>query len=259
MDLGLEGRVVVVTGASSGIGAELARAYGGEAANVAVTYRADAAGAERTAEHVERAGGRAMTVPFDLAVPESANAAVSSVVGRWGRLDVVVANAVDWPERAPASGFEDLAPASWQAGLRTNVEGTFALVQAALPHLRAAGWGRLLFISTGLAEEGMPGGETYTAAKAALHGLARSLAWDVGAAGILVNVLAAGLTLTDRNQEALPSEVREAIASRNPLGRLSDPEDLAGAALFLTSTANRSITGEVIREGSSTGRSGHVR
>ena len=70
--------------------------------------------------------------------------------------------------------------------------------------MRAAGWGRILLMSTGLAEEGMRGAETYIAAKSALHGLARSLAWDVGRAGILVNVLAAGLTLTERNRKTLP-------------------------------------------------------
>ena len=257
MELGLTERVVVVTGGSSGIGAALATAYGGEGARVAITYRANRDGALRTAAAVEQAGGQAMVVPFDLAAPDSARSMVDAVVDQWRRLDVLVANAVAWPQRSSSGRFEDLPRSSWQGGLRTNVEGTFALVQAAVLHMRAARWGRILFISTGLAEEGMPGGESYTAGKAALHGLARSLAWDLGPDGILVNVLAAGLTLTERNLANLPPELRQGVAARVPLGRLSQPEELTAPALFLTAEANRSITGEVLREGSSTGRSAH--
>jgi 3-oxoacyl-[acyl-carrier protein] reductase len=257
MDLGLEGRTVLVTGASSGIGAALAAAYGGEGASVAITYRTDRDAAEATARAVEAEGGRATTLPFDLGAPNSARTVVHDVVARFGRIDVLVANAVHWPERSPAGGFEELPPSAWTEGLRINIEGTFALVQAAVSPMRAAGWGRILLMSTGLAEEGMRGAETYIAAKSALHGLARSLAWDVGRAGILVNVLAAGLTLTERNRKALPQGVVDGVAARVPLGRLSTPAEVVAPALFLTSAANTSITGEVIREGSSTGRSGH--
>lgn len=257
MQLGLSGRVVVVTGGSTGIGAALAVAYGREGARVVITFRTNQTGAMRTAAEVERAGGQATAVPFDLAAPDSARDLVHTVIDRWGQLDVLVANAVAWPRRAPDNRFEHADPSSWQAALRTNVEGTFALVHAVVPHMRAAGWGRILFISTGLAEEGMPGGESYTATKAALHGLSRSLAWDFGRDGILVNVLAAGLTLTDRNLANLPAHVRESVAARTPLGQLSRPDEVVAPALFLTAEANTSITGEVIREGSSTGRSAH--
>lgn len=258
MDRGFEGRVVVVTGGSSGIGAALAVAYGREGAWVAITYLTNRDGAEQTARAVEEAGGEAMTVLFDLTDPDSAGALADAVVDRWGRIDVLVANAVQWPERSPDGRFEHLPRSSWEEGLRANVEGAFALVQAVVGRMRSAGWGRILFMSTGLAEEGMPGAETYTAAKAALHGLARSLAWDVGRDGILVNVLAAGLTLTSGNRTRLPQEVRDRMADRLPLGRFSEPEEVTAPALFLTSAANTSITGEVIREGSATGRSSHA-
>jgi 3-oxoacyl-[acyl-carrier protein] reductase len=258
MDLGYQGRVVVVTGGSAGIGAALAAAYGAEGARVALTYRVNRDGAERTGRAVEAAGGEAMIVPFDLNGVGSARTLADAVVERWARIDVLVASAVQWPVGSKGGHFEELSPPAWQAGLRANIEGTFALVQAILPRMRAARWGRILFMSTGLAEEGMRGAETYTAAKAALVGLVRSLAWDVGRDGILVNILAAGLTLTESNRTRLPQEMLDGLASRLPLGRLSEPGELAGPALFLTSVANTSMTGEVIREGSSTARSGHA-
>jgi NAD(P)-dependent dehydrogenase (short-subunit alcohol dehydrogenase family) len=125
---------------------------------------------------------------------------------RWGGIDVLVANAVQWPARAPedAGGFEHMRVERWPSTLRTNLEGTFATVRAALPAMRdrdAAG--RIVLISSGLAEEGMPGGGDYGAAKAGLHGLARSLAWELGGEGILVDVVDAGFTLTERNLRAL--------------------------------------------------------
>jgi len=257
MDLGLKERVVIVTGASSGIGAAVAAAYGREGARVALTYRVNRSGAERAAREVEAAGGQAISLQLDLGEPGGADGLAGAVMERWGRLDVLVASAVQWPDRSPGGRFEALPHPAWKEGLRVNVEGTFALVQAVLARMRPSGWGRILFMSTGLAEEGMRGAETYTAGKAALHGLARTLAWDVGRDGILINVLAAGFTLTDRNRAAIPSEVQDAVAARVPLGRLSTPEDIVSPVLYLTSAANTSITGEVIREGTSTGRSSH--
>jgi len=258
MNLGLNGRVVLLTGGSSGIGASLAQAYGDEGARVAMTYRTDRVGAERVARRVENAGGEGMIVPFDLASDRGADILVETVCDHWGGIDVLVANAVQWPDRSPAAGFEALGQGAWEVGLRANVEGSFRILQAVIPSMRDREWGRILFLSTGLAEEGMRGAETYTCAKAALVGLVRSLAWDVGRDGILINILAAGLTLTEANRERIPETVRSAMAARTPLERLSYPEELAGPALFLTSAMNSSITGEVIREGSSTGRSSHA-
>lgn len=258
MDLGLQDRVVLVTGGSSGIGRALAEAYGREGARVALTYHSDHGGARAAAGAVEEAGGEALIVPFELADPDTAQAAVAAAVDRWGRLDVLVASAIAWPDRSPGGRLEDLPVEAVRSGLRTNLEGTIALTQAALAPMRRAGWGRILFMSTGLAEEGMPGAEVYTSTKAALHGLARSLAWSAGGDGVLVNVLALGLTLTDRNHAMVPVEVRRQLARQMPLRELSRPHQVTPPALFLTSAANTTITGEIVHEGSSTGRSSHA-
>lgn len=258
MSTGLAGRTVLVTGGGSGIGEPLAAAYGTEGANVALTYHRDADRAEAAAALVRAAGGDAAAFAFDLAHPGGADTLVRAVHARWGRIDVLVCNAVQWPTPAPDGRFEDLDPTVWRTEIATNVDGNLAVVAAVLPHMRRAHWGRILFVSTGIAEEGMHGAEIYATVKAALHGFARSLAWGVGTDGILVNVLAAGLTLTVRNRGALPEHVTAGVASRVPLRRLSAPAELTGPALFLTSELNTSVTGELLREGSSTGRSSHA-
>lgn len=260
MDTGLRERVVLVTGASSGIGRATAVAFGAEGTRVALTYRADRDGAEATVAQVEAAGGEAIALPLDLADAASIDAAVQAVVDRWGGIDVLVANAVHWGTRPPGhgAGLEDVPPEYWQSMLRTNLEGAFGTLRAALPAMRGRGWGRIVLMSSGVAEEGLPGSWAYGAAKAGLHGLARSLAWDLGSEGILVNVVAAGYTMTDRNRAFVSDEYRERAAAAVPSGRLSTAEDVAALVLFLGSAANTNISGEVIREGSSTGRSAHA-
>jgi NAD(P)-dependent dehydrogenase (short-subunit alcohol dehydrogenase family) len=252
MDLRLDERVVLVTGGSSGIGRAIVHAFADEAARVALTYHSDREAGEATARRVD-----GLAVPMDLGDPASIDAAVRATVQRWGGIDVLVVNAVNWGTRLPGSGthFEDVPPAEWQAMLRTNLEGAFATVRAALPAMRGRDWGRIVLMSSGVAEEGLPGSWSYGAAKAGLHGLARSLAWDLGEEGILVNVVGTGFTITERNREWVPQEMRARWESALPSRRLSSPEDVASLVVYLGSAANRNISGEVIREGSSTARS----
>jgi NAD(P)-dependent dehydrogenase (short-subunit alcohol dehydrogenase family) len=258
MDLGLRDRVVLVTGGSSGIGRATAESFGREGARVASTYHGNGDAAKQTAAAVEAAGGTAMTVRLALEEQASVAAAVEEVVSRWDRVDVLVAGAVQWPTaRAEGGRAEGLSLDNWQQGLRVNLEGTIATVHAVLPAMRANGWGRIVLLSSGVAEEGLPGPSPYGVAKSGLHGLARQLTWDVGRDGILVNVVAAGFTATERNLEHFPDSVRRQVSANTPSGRLSSPEEVASLITFLGSAANANLTGEIVREGSSTGRSGH--
>jgi NAD(P)-dependent dehydrogenase (short-subunit alcohol dehydrogenase family) len=256
----LNGRVVLVTGGSSGIGRAIARAYGAEGARVALTYHSGEEAARRTAAEVEAAGGEALVLPLDLERIGSADEMVAAVRERWGGVDVLVANAVQWPARSADDqpGFEDMRVERWRTTLRTNLEGTFATVRAVLPAMRGRTGGRIVLMSSGLAEEGMPGGGDYGAAKAGLHGLARSLAWELGRDGILVNVIDTGFTLTDRNLGHFSDELRDRFAAAVPTRRLSAPEEVARLVLFLGSAANGNISGETVREGSSTAGSAHA-
>jgi len=222
MQTGLANRVVIVTGGSSGIGRAVALAFGREDARVAVTYRADKEAAASCAAEIEAAGAAAAAFPLDLGSAGSAADLVRQVTGRWGGLDVLV---------NCAGGRERNGPRE----------------------------GRIVLVSSGAGEEGWEGAAAYAAAKAGLAGLARSLAWELGREGILVNVVAAGLTLTDRVRRNAPPQVIQAIAGRVPSRRLSDPEDVAELIVFLASAANRNVSGEIVREGSATGRSAHAR
>ena len=259
MQTGLANRVVIVTGGSSGIGRAAALAFGREDARVSVTYRADKEAAASCAAEIEAAGAAAAAFPFDLGSAGSAADLVRRVTGRWGGLDVLVNCAGGRERNGPRDGrFED-ETAQWRDMLDTDLAGPYALLQAAVPAMRGRGWGRIVLVSSGAGEEGWEGAAAYAAAKAGLAGLARSLAWELGREGILVNVVAAGLTLTNRVRRNAPPQVIQAIAGRVPSRRLSDPEDVAELIVFLASAANRNVSGEIVREGSATGRSAHAR
>lgn len=245
MELGLRGRTVLVTGGSNGIGSAVARAFGREGAHVVVTYRTGEERARAVVAEVEAAGGTGAVHPYALEEPESAELLVRDVVAQSGRLDVVVGNAVRWWGRGPG-GFETLPAAEAEAVVADNLLGAVRLCRAVAPALRAGGAGRLVLMSTNLAVDGLPGGEYYTAAKAGLHGLARSLAWSLGPAGVLVNVVLPGLTMTDRNAAGFPPHLRQMEVERTPTGRLVLPDDVANTVLYLCSQANRAVTGAVV-------------
>ena len=151
---------------------------------------------------------------------------------------------------------EGVPAAEWSAMMHANVVGNALLVQAVLPGMRRRGWGRIVFVSSGIGEEGVPGPGAYGTAKMALHGMARALAWEAGKDGILVNVAVAGLTIT--GVRPFPPELLDRLAARTPSRRLSTADDMAALILFLGSEANRNLTGEVIRDGSNAGRSAHA-
>jgi len=241
-----EQRTGLVTGGSGDIGGAIAAELAASGVRVAVSSRGSAVdGFERS-------------VALDLADPAAAAAGVAAAIDALGgRLDTLVHAAVRWPS-AGADRFEDVAREEWQAVLRANVEGTFALVQAALPALRASGTGRVVLLSSGIAEEGHPPTVAYGAAKAALHGLCRTLAWDAGRDGVLVNVIAVGYTRTAGGLARFGPDAYDRAAALIPQRRVSVPEDVARLAAFLGSERNTSVTGEIVREGTSAARTALV-
>ncbi len=191
-----------------------------------------------------------MVVALDLGERDFIRAAVDAVVERWGGIEVLVANAVEWgapPSAWNSPRFEELPRERWERMLRISVDGVFHTIQAALPSMRERGWGRIVMLSSGVVEYGMPGGGAYGAAKAALHGLSRTLARELGPSGILVNIVMPGLVLTERNLRVIPENVRETVAAESPSGRLSTPEEVASSIVFLASKANGNTTGEILR------------
>jgi 3-oxoacyl-[acyl-carrier protein] reductase len=247
MDLGMQGKTVLVTGASRGIGKAVALGYAAEGANVAVTYRSDEQRAADVVREVEARGGKGLAVPLELADTASVTAAVGTVAQHWGGLDVLVANAVQWGSMGDfGKTLADSDPASWTHVLRANLEGTAATVRAAMPYLVEAAAGRIVLVSSGVSRHGLKGSTAYGAAKAALDGFMAGLKWEAGEHGVLVNVVSPGFTVTERNLERFPDSMREEVSARTPTRRLSGPADVAAAVLFLGSPANGNVTGSYL-------------
>lgn len=242
MDLGLTGHTVIVTGATGGIGRHIARGFAAEGAHVVLTYHSAKAAAEELARQI---GGEA--VRFALDEPESATDLVREVLDRTGRIDVLVNNAVQWGGEALSEGpFEALPDDGWLAVVRPNVEGAIRLSRAVAPAMRERRFGRLVHISSSIATDGLAGGEYYGAAKAALHGFSRSVAFNLGRDGdILSNVVTPGLTRTDTNGHIVDA-AGEAYAALSPLGRLLTAEEVANAVVYLGSAANKGVNGQVV-------------
>lgn len=241
MDLGLNGKTVLVTGGSSGIGRETVRAFVAEGANVSFTYHSHADEAEALRDELG-IGHRARSFCMDMRNERAMPDVLANIFAEAGPPDILVNNAVVWGDQAHAEGLED-----WQVMLRANLEGYFRCAQSVLPHMKASGWGRIVSMSSTLVEDGMPGIGAYAAAKSGLQGMTKGLAWDGGQYGILANVVLAGLTLTERAQAKIPEAVRESVRERTPSQRLTQPEDIANLVAFLASEKNGNITGQSIR------------
>jgi 3-oxoacyl-[acyl-carrier protein] reductase len=249
MDLGLKDRVAFVTGSSSGIGRAAAVLFSRERARVAVTFRDRPEKADEVVNEIRRAGGEGLAIHLDLASIESIHAAARTVLERWGHIDILVNNAVYWGDRLPSNmpAFEELPSEEWRAFLRANIDGPYTAIQAVLPYMRARGWGRIVNVSSGIAVDGLPGTGPYAAAKAALHGLTRTLSKELGPAGILVNVVMPGLTLTERITATVPSSVLEKTAQASPIRRLLPPGEVVPTIVYLCSAVNTAVTGEIVR------------
>lgn len=248
MELDVANRVVLVTGSSSGIGRATALAFGQEGARVGITYRSQRQQAEETARRVIEAGGQAVVVPYDLAREETITQAVETVGQQWGRIDVLVNNAVQWGSlEEMGKRFEEVPMSSWKSTLDLQLSGVYHTLQQVVPLMRAQGWGRIVNVSSNVAEDGIPGAGAYAAAKAGLHGLTRVLARELGPVGILSNVVMPGFTLTERNQDQFSQAMQAAVAQQTPTGRLTRPEDVAALIVFLGSAANGHVNGEAIR------------
>jgi NAD(P)-dependent dehydrogenase (short-subunit alcohol dehydrogenase family) len=248
MNFDLTERVALVTGSSQGIGSSVARLLGREGASVAVTYRKERARAEALASAMRDEGHEVLALRLDLASFESIDSTVEAIQNRWGRIDVLVNNAVQWGTQPISQSpcFEKLTPAKWQPLLRANIEGTFRMTQAVVPIMRERRWGRIVNVSSIASADGLTKGAWYTTAKSSLHGLTRTLSKELGPAGILVNAVMPGLTATDRIALISP-EVRRRVEENIPIRRVLEPKDVASTIVFLCSGANSAITGEVLR------------
>jgi 3-oxoacyl-[acyl-carrier protein] reductase len=236
MDLGLRGRIALVTGASGGIGAATARLLATEGADVVVAYHRNVAAAEAVAADVRAAGGRAWCVSLDMgdaADVQRALAEVETVTD--GILDIAVLNA-GYNILTP---LESLEPGEWDAIIRTNLNGTFYLLRAVRPLLRAGA--AIVTVASVAAQTGAPHHAHYAAAKAGIINLTKSAARDL-APDIRVNCVSPGLTRSAMGEMTVAGTADNLVA-KLLAGRMAEPEEIARAIVFLTSPAASFVYG----------------
>src|SRR6202030_2978062 len=239
----LDNKVAIVTGASKGIGAGIAKAFGAEGAAVIVNYTRDQAGAEGVVHEITGKGGRGIAVQGDVAQRSDAQRLVAEAKKAFGRLDVLVNNAGVFLF-AP---FEQFSEQEFHRQFNTNVLGTFLMMEAALPAFGAEG-GSIINIGSTESVAAQPPLSIYVAAQSAVDGLTRVLSKELGPKKIRVNALSPGGTETEGAHAAgvMETDFKKQIIASTPLGRVGQPEDIARVAVFLASDDAGWLTGEII-------------
>jgi len=238
----LTDRVAVVTGGSRGIGRACSEALASAGAFVVVNYRADEASAAQTVAAIEAAGGKAEAVAFDVSSMDAVADAIADVVKRHGRLDILVSNAGISIDQL----LLRVKPEHVSRTFATNLEGALWCAKAAIRPMMRKRWGRIINISSVVGETGNAGQVVYSASKAALIGLTKTLAREYASRGVTVNAVAPGYIETDMT-DALDERVRAAIVEQTPLGRVGRPDEIAAAVLYLASQEAGYVTGQVLR------------
>jgi 3-oxoacyl-[acyl-carrier protein] reductase len=239
----LDGHVALVTGAGQNMGAGSARALAARGAAVAVNdlvpERAEAVRAE-----IEAAGGKAVSVPFDVLDAEAVRAGVAAARAEFGRpVDILVNNAGIHSDMV-ARPFRKLDPALWRGPVEINIFGSLYCIHAVLEDMVDAGWGRIVQISSGAGRTGLSiGVALYGAGKSGIEGFIRHLSQEVASTGVTANTLALGLMNNARQHDP---EVTRAQAAAIPVGRLGTPADVGAAVVFLASDEASWLTGQTI-------------
>ncbi len=240
-DLGLQGRRVLVTGASRGIGAATAIALAAAGARVAVNYARSAAAAEAIATQIRAGGGEAQTVQADVSDREAVASMFAGIKETWGGIDILVNNAA-----VTHDGFLMMMPEkAWDEVLNTNLRGAFLCARHALRSMIAARWGRIINVVSPAAGLGKEGAANYAASKGGLLSMGKSLAREVGRYGITVNAVCPGFIDTDMIA-AMPAPVREEFLRQIPLGRFGAADDVADTIVFLASEWGRYVSGATL-------------
>jgi 3-oxoacyl-[acyl-carrier protein] reductase len=238
--MGLEGRVALVTGASQGIGRACALTLAESGADVALASR-NLEKLRSVAQEVEALGRKALPVALDVASGDSVRDGIGQVLAAWEKVDILVNNAGITRDNL----LMRMKPEDWEVVIRTNLDGAYHCIRAVLPGMVRRRSGRIINVSSVVAQLGNPGQANYIAAKAGLIGLTKAVAAEVASRSITVNAVAPGFVDTAMTR-ALPEEARRKILSLVPLGRMATGREVALAVRFLASDDAAYITGHVL-------------
>ena len=242
-DLQLRGRVAVVTGGSRGIGRAVVELLSELGAHVVVNYLKDQEAAEATVTAARGRGVEAISLQADVANPIEAQQLIAAALDHFKRVDILVCNAGIW-EGAP---LEEMSEDLWDRTMDINLKGTWTVCRAVVSQMKKQRSGKIVMLTSTAGQRGEANYSNYAASKGAQIAFTKSLAEELGEWGISVNAVAAGWVRTEMTQEALgDAKQREAIARTIPLGKIADPEDIAGPVVFLCSAWSRHITGEIL-------------
>lgn len=238
----LDNKTAIVTGGSLGIGAAIALELAADGADVALNYRKHAEEAEAIAEQIRNMGRKALVVQADVASFNDAQKMVETVMAEWGKLDILVCNAgINW------DGVSwKMTEEQWDTVLNINLKGYFNYLRAAAPVMREAKYGRIVCLTSINGMRGKFGQLNYSASKAGIIGMVKTMAKELGPKGVTVNAIAPGLIMTDM-MDKMPEEAKQASLNETAVKRLGTPEDVAHVVSFFCSDFARHVTGETVK------------
>jgi 3-oxoacyl-[acyl-carrier protein] reductase len=239
--MSLQGKTALVTGGSRGIGRAICLRLASMGCTVAVNFVANPTAAEETVRLVEAQGGKAFLLQFDVADAKAVQQAIKEMGKEHGGPDVLVNNAGITRDGLMARMKE----ADWDDVLDTNLKGAFLCSKAAMRSMMKKRWGRIINISSVIGFLGNGGQVNYSAAKAGISGLTKSMAREIASRQVTVNAVAPGYIVTDMTRE-LSEDIQEAIKAQIPLGSLGQPEDVAACVAFLASQESAYLTGQTL-------------
>jgi len=239
----LDGRKVLITGGSRGIGRASALLFARAGADVAISYASNQKAAEEVCQNVEKLGRRALAYKAEMSSRSDIDRMVGDILSRWGELDTLVNNAGIWTYLE----MGDMDEAAYHETIGVNVDGVFYGINAVVPAMKEHGRGCIVNVTSTAAVRGEAHHSHYAASKGALHSLTKSLGVELAPYGIRVNSVAPGWTDTDMCTASFSEPgFREKVRQSIPLKRIPPPEDVAGPILFLASDLARHITGEIL-------------
>ncbi|CAK6472290.1 3-oxoacyl-[acyl-carrier-protein] reductase [Peribacillus castrilensis] len=237
----LEGKKALVTGASRGIGREVALELARQGADVAINYSGSEAKANEVVDEIKALGRKAFAIQCDVANSESVTSMMKEVVEQFDRVDILVNNAGITRDNLLMRMKED----EWDSVINTNLKGVFLCTKAVTRQMMKQRSGRIINMASIVGVSGNAGQANYVAAKAGVIGLTKTTAKELASRGITVNAIAPGFISTDMTGE-LPEDVQKAMLDQIPLARFGDPKDIAAVASFLASDASKYMTGQTL-------------